>query len=130
MAESWTSTDVVVGSGIGGLATAVTAATGAKDVLVVEKSPVIGGSSGLSAGEIWVPGTQLEAKAGIDDSREAGVEYLVDIAGDAYADRDRARRYVDAVAFVADAIDVGWEIIRDVPDYEYPAAAGSRAEGR
>lgn len=46
---------VVVGSGAGGLATAVTAARRGASVLVVEKAEVCGGATAWSGGWIWAP---------------------------------------------------------------------------
>ena len=47
---------LVVGSGAGGLATAVSAAHRRLDVLVVEKEPVFGGTTARSGGWMWIPG--------------------------------------------------------------------------
>lgn len=44
---------LVIGSGAGGLATAVSAAHRGLDVLVVEKEPVFGGTSARSGGWMW-----------------------------------------------------------------------------
>src|SRR5689334_21102794 len=45
---------LVVGSGAGGLATAVAAAHRGLDVLVVEKEPVFGGTTARSGGWMWI----------------------------------------------------------------------------
>lgn len=69
IAASGTAVDVlIIGSGIAGLAAAVSAReAGAERVLVVEAQPIIGGSSRL-AGTIVGAGTALQRAAGIDDS--------------------------------------------------------------
>ncbi len=52
-----TSCDVlVIGSGAGGLATAITAAKHGLDVVVIEKAPVFGGTTAFSGGVLWIPG--------------------------------------------------------------------------
>lgn len=75
---------VVVGSGVGGLAAAVAAADGGRSVTVLEKGPVLGGSSSLSGAQLWVPDN---AAMTTDDSVEEAVAYLRELAGDFYADR-------------------------------------------
>lgn len=65
---------VVVGSGCAGLAAALFAAQQRLRVLVVEKSPWIGGTSAFAAGALWIPGTSHGAGSG--DSREQAATYL------------------------------------------------------
>lgn len=66
---------LVVGSGCGGLATAVTARRHGLDVLVVEKAPVFGGTTAFSGGVLWIPGNAI-CPAAKDDTREAARRYL------------------------------------------------------
>ena len=61
---------LVLGSGAAALATAVSAAGhGAQSVGVCEKSSVIGGTSAMSGGMIWIPGNHHMIDQGIQDSR-------------------------------------------------------------
>lgn len=46
---------LVIGSGAGGFATAITARKAGLDVLMVEKAPVFGGTTAISGGYIWIP---------------------------------------------------------------------------
>ena len=48
---------LVVGAGAGGMAAAFTAAVAGLDVQLVEKADVVGGSTALSGGVVWAPGT-------------------------------------------------------------------------
>ena len=76
-------TDIlVVGSGAGGLAAAITANTKGADVLVVEKSDLYGGTSATSGGGIWIPCNHLMAKHGESDTSEAAETYLKTCIGD------------------------------------------------
>lgn len=123
--ELTSSTEVVVaGSGVGGLATAVTLAAGGVDVVIVEKSDAVGGSSGISAGQLWVPDSHLARSAGVEDSVESAVTYLTNAAGPLYERPAEARHFVaragEAVAYFADTIDLGLQVIRGLPDYFYP----------
>ena len=59
---------LVAGSGAAGLACAFTARDMGLNVIVVEKSDRIGGTTAWSGGEIWVPCNSQQAEAGIKDS--------------------------------------------------------------
>jgi succinate dehydrogenase/fumarate reductase flavoprotein subunit len=87
---------VVVGSGGAALTAAVTAARAGLEVLLVEKSPLIGGTTALSGGIAWLPMNPVMAAAGTPDSREQAELYLRNLAGDAHRP-DMARAYLDAV---------------------------------
>ena len=63
---------LVVGSGAGGLATAVAAAHRRLKVLVVEKEPVFGGTTARSGGWMWLPGNGPAKRAGVEGQRREG----------------------------------------------------------
>ncbi|KMM85553.1 Succinate dehydrogenase/fumarate reductase, flavoprotein subunit [Pseudomonas taetrolens] len=67
---------LVVGSGASGLATAVTAAELGLDVIVVEKEPVLGGTSAWSGGWLWIPRNPLAVTEGIVEELEQSRTYL------------------------------------------------------
>lgn len=68
---------LVVGSGNGGLTAALCAyELGVKNVLVIEKSDQIGGTSATSGGVIWIPGNRLARESGVQDSTQAAREYV------------------------------------------------------
>jgi len=69
---------LVVGSGAGGLATAITAKKLGLDLVVVEKAPVFGGTTAFSGGVLWIPGSRHD-RAG--DTRAAMRTYLQDQTG-------------------------------------------------
>ncbi len=66
---------VVVGSGAAGLTAAVTAAEGGCSVEVLEKSSLIGGTTCMSGGGIWVPGNAHMLELGLADSVEDARAY-------------------------------------------------------
>ena len=84
---------LVVGSGAGGLATAITARKHGLDVLVVEKEPVFGGTTAFSGGVLWVPGNR-HCPASRSDSRDAVREYLKNETG-AYFDAEVVDAFLD-----------------------------------
>ncbi len=79
---------VVVGSGGGGLCAAVTARARGLDVLVVEKTDLVGGSTAMSGGAVWIPNNPLME----GDSDEQALEYLDAVLGDAGPASSPARR--------------------------------------
>lgn len=60
---------LVIGSGAGGLAAAVTARHHRLDVIVAEKAPVSGGTTARSGGWVWIPCHPLQASIGVVGSR-------------------------------------------------------------
>lgn len=67
---------VVVGSGAAGLSAALAAAVRGASVLVLEKSELLGGTSAMSGGCMWVPGHHHAARLGVSDSRDAVMRYI------------------------------------------------------
>ncbi|MGO4492619.1 FAD-dependent oxidoreductase [Arthrobacter sp. 2YAF22_2] len=94
---------VVVGSGAGALTAAATAARAGKSVVVLEKSALLGGTSAVSGGMLWVADNHHARKAGFTDSKEAAAAYVRAVA------RGRGREeLLDA------ALDYGDQMLRFV----------------
>lgn len=91
---------LVIGSGAGGLSTAITAKKNGLDVIVVEKEPVFGGTTAFSGGVLWIPLSPHAKKAGYADTREAVIRYMKAETG----------RWYDAPAVEA-FIDKGPEMV-------------------
>ena len=64
---------LVLGAGAGGMTAALIAAALGLDVLLVEKTAVVGGTTAISAGSIWVPGSHHSPSG---DDRENARRYL------------------------------------------------------
>jgi FAD binding domain len=73
---------LVIGSGAGGLSTAITARKAGLDVIVAEKEEVFGGTTAFSGGVLWVPGSPYGKKQNAADTREAARQYLKNETGD------------------------------------------------
>jgi 3-oxosteroid 1-dehydrogenase len=86
---------LIVGSGGGGMAAALTAHASGLDALVVEKSSYFGGSTALSGGGIWVPGAPAQRREGYAPSPEGVVDYLLKIT-DGLVSEARVRQYVES----------------------------------
>jgi 3-oxosteroid 1-dehydrogenase len=111
---------VVVGSGAGALTAAATAAHAGQSVIVLEKSELLGGTSAVSGGMLWVVDNHYAREAGINDSKSAGREYVEAVA------RGRGRsELLDAaldhgdtmLRFAADELGVRFIFLDNFPDY-------------
>jgi succinate dehydrogenase/fumarate reductase flavoprotein subunit len=78
---------LVIGAGAG-MAAALAAAELGLDVLVVEKTAYVGGSTARSGGAFWVPGNDALRRDGSTDSAAAAHDYVGAVVG---SDAPRAR---------------------------------------
>ncbi|MEE2855609.1 MAG: FAD-binding protein [Actinomycetota bacterium] len=83
---------LIAGSGGGGMAAALAALDSGIEPLVLEKQALVGGSTGLSGGMVWLPNNPLMRANGIADSHEDGLAYFDDVVGDIGAASSPARR--------------------------------------
>lgn len=84
---------LVIGSGAGGLASAVVAAQLGLSVIVVEKDAQYGGTTAWSGGWMWIPRNPLAVAAGIDEAPEQALSYLRHELGPRF-DETRVRTYL------------------------------------
>jgi succinate dehydrogenase/fumarate reductase flavoprotein subunit len=94
---------VVVGSGAAGLAAALGAAAQGADVVVLERSDRVGGTSAVSGGVVWVPCNRGMSELGITDSYDEAVKYLVSQPG--FKDETMLREYVRAAADILASVE-------------------------
>jgi 3-oxosteroid 1-dehydrogenase len=83
---------LIAGSGGGGMAAALAALDSGIEPLVIEKQALVGGSTGMSGGMVWLPDNPLMRADGIADSHEDGLAYFDDVVGDIGEPSSRARR--------------------------------------
>jgi len=83
---------VIAGSGGGGMVAGLAALDAGLQPLIIEKQPLVGGSTGLSGGIVWLPNNPLMRADGIADSHQDGLAYLADVVGDIGAASSPARR--------------------------------------
>lgn len=133
MTETWVEEfDVVVlGTGVAGLSAALAAQAEGADVLVVEKADLVGGTSAISGGIVWMPNNHLQAEAGIEDSREAALAYLESLSL-GQIDSDMAATFVDQgpqmLQWIEDNTPCSFHILEGYPDY-HPEHPGGRPDG-
>jgi succinate dehydrogenase/fumarate reductase flavoprotein subunit len=119
----------VIGSGAAGLTAAVAAARHGLSVIVVEKAEVIGGTTALSEGMVWIPCSPAARAAGIEDSADAAFSYLSAVAGN-QLDATRARAYLEAGPELLDWLhretEVRFDLVPASQDYESDAPGALR----
>ena len=124
---------LVVGSGAAGLTAALTAVKRGVRVIVIEKEAVLGGTTALSEGMIWVPMSRQAAAAGINESEAAALAYVEAVAGPHFAPAKAAAYVGNAaamLAFVEGSTLARFTLAAYSPDYhqELPGATvGARA---
>jgi succinate dehydrogenase/fumarate reductase flavoprotein subunit len=123
---------LIVGSGGGGMAAALTAHAAGLDTLVVEKSSYFGGSTALSGGGIWVPGAPAQRREGYTPEPESVVEYLRRIT-DGLVSEARIRQYVESAPQMLEFLErlSGWFEFVWKPGYAdyYPELPGGSELG-
>ena len=125
---------LIAGSGGGGMVAALAALDSGIEPLVVEKQALVGGSTGMSGGMVWLPNNPLMRADGIPDSHEDGLAYFDDVIGDIGPASSPARRetFLTAGSEMIDfLLRKGVRLVRcpGWSDY-YPNHKGGNAAGR
>lgn len=123
---------LVIGSGAGGLSAAVTAAHLGLSVVVIEKEPVLGGTTAWSGGWMWIPRNPLAVQAGIVEDFEPVRAYLRHLLGVQYEPR-RVESFLahgpEMVRFHLEQTALRFVDGNGVPDF-HGQAPGARTGGR
>ena len=124
---------VCVGSGLGGLSAALTAAERGASAVVLEKFDLLGGVSALSSGQLWLGPHHLQTSEDIADSDADADAYLSHLS-QGFSTADRRGTFIErgreALRFFTDTIGIEMTVVSGLPDYYYPTVAGSKPEGR
>ena len=123
---------VVVGSGAGGMMSALAARDAGLSAVVLEKASKFGGTTALSGGAIWVPNNPTLKRLGHDDSRSSVRRYL-DLLTEGKVSADRLDAYVDngpaAMALLERSKWTRFTWMKGYPDY-HAELEGGRPMGR
>ena len=122
---------LVVGSGTG-MAAALAAHELGLSVLIVEKSPYVGGSTARSGGALWLPASPVLREAGANDTAARAATYLDSVVAGS-ASQQRSAGFLTHVSATVDMLRrttplrLFWA--RDYSDY-HPEEPGGSAAGR
>ena len=125
---------IVVGSG-SGLCGALTAASAGLDVLVLEKDNIIGGTTLVSGGVLWVPNNRVQKTEGLEDNAIDARRYLQKLSLGQSSDEliDAFIKHgPDMLEFIESNTQMRWRVSRmlaDAADY-HPDWDGARIKGR
>lgn len=122
---------LVVGSGAGGLTTAITAKKHGLSVIVIEKEGVFGGTTAFSGGVLWIPGNRHGKANNPHDTRDAARRYLKAETGNWFQER-AVDVFLDAGPRMLDWFEKETEVKfvpTFYPDY-HPAVEGGADVGR
>ncbi len=122
---------VILGSGAAGLVAAIAASDEGADVGVFEKSELLGGTSAMSGGIVWMPNNHLQSEAGKEDSRQDALDYLGALAL-GQIDSDMAATFVDEgpqmLQYLDENTPCSFHLLATYPDY-HPEHPGGKPEG-
>ena len=123
---------VVLGSGGAALTAAIAARDyGAEEVIILEKSNLVGGTTAMCGGMLWIPNNHHQLEAGVEDSWEDAVTYLDSLAPD-QLDPELLEGFLtggpEMLRHLADHTPVRLRTLPGFPDYQ-PDFPGSPAEG-
>ncbi len=123
---------IVVGSGAAGMAAAVRAAKGGLKVLVLEKADCFGGTTSVSGGGIWIPGSPQAKAEGLNDSPEIARGYILKAIGET-ARTELIDAYLDNGPEMVSWFEANSEVVflMSLPSSDwYPEIEGSVHYGR
>ena len=123
---------VVLGSGGAAMTAAIAAHDfGASDVVILEKSGMVGGTTAMSGGMLWIPGNHYQLEAGFEDDDEDVVAYL-DALAPGQLDPETLMAFMETgpemIRYFAEKTPVRLHAFTDFPDYQ-PYLPGAKPDG-
>ncbi len=124
---------VVLGTGGGGLTAALAAHDfGAGEVLILEKFGMIGGTSAMSGGMLWIPLNDQQEQLGVEDSFEEVVAYVDGLADDGHLDPEAFGAFLEEgpemLRWFDEKTPVTLRLFEGFPDYQ-SWAEGAKEHG-
>jgi len=112
---------LVVGTGAGGLSSAITARSHGLDVVIIEKSDRVGGTTARSGGGMWIPCNPLEQDAAIPDSMADATAYLRGVTKSTANAWSSIEAYLEngprMIEFFQNQTSMKFLLQSDMPDY-------------
>ena len=126
-------TDVLaLGTGAAGMTAALAAHGAGASVMLLEKSRLVGGTTAVSGGVVWVPNNHHLGEVGIEDSRAEALAYVKRLT-DGRTDDALVERFVDSAPAMVEWIEtqtaLRFTALARYPDY-HPEFPGGKAGGR
>ena len=122
---------IVLGTGAGGFTAAIAARHAGRSVALYEKGDRVGGTSAWSGGMIWIPNNHHMQAAGIPDSTEEAVGYLLSMSH-GLMDEALVRAFVETgpemVRWLEAKTPVQFQSVGAFPDY-HPEHPGGKPKG-
>lgn len=124
---------VVLGSGAAGLTAALAAADAGASVGLFEKAELLGGTTALSSGVVWLPANPIATAAGVEDSRAQALDYLASLSHGMISP-ELAEAFVDTVpeliGWLHDRTPLRLRLVPGFPDYHPEHPGGMPTGGR
>jgi succinate dehydrogenase/fumarate reductase flavoprotein subunit len=123
---------VVLGAGAGGMTAACVAAAEGLRVVLIEKSPFVGGTTAVSGGMVWIPANSKATQAGKADTTERARLYLEQTVRGSFNENSRRAFLANgnkAIAYLERKTSVRLRPVKIYPDY-YPDLPGATTGGR
>ncbi|MGH7294253.1 MAG: FAD-dependent oxidoreductase [Polyangiaceae bacterium] len=123
---------VVVGTGAAGMTAALAAEAGGASVALLEKSKLVGGTTAVSGGVVWVPNNHHLKETSVTDTRDEALAYVKRLADGRSSDA-LVEKFVDSapamVAWVEEKTALRFKPLPRYPDY-HPEFQGGKPGGR
>ena len=121
----------VLGSGAAATTAAITASDGGAQTVLLERADVVGGTTALSGGVLWLPNNHHMAEEGIADSRDEALAYLESLSL-GVMERELVEAFVDTgpemLRYVEANTPARFHVFTGYPDY-HPENPGGKPEG-
>lgn len=124
---------IVVGSGAGGMLAAIAANSNGSEVVILEKEPLVGGTTGVSGGIIWSPMNHHMKDLNIKDSKKEAMDYFLSLSH-GEIDPSMLEAFVsksaEAIKFMEENSYVSLKVLKGYPDYYLDRPGAIKGGGR